>query len=153
MRSFFRLVRYGLPYSFQWAAGVALLAAVGFLDALRMALFVPILGVVLKPQSAGNALPLFPTAPHGWQFDVHRIVPNGLHIHNVLNIVAFALIGSTVVKGLCDYAGTYLANYAGFGMVTDLRNHLYEVVLRRSSSFFHRHPTGTILSTLINDVE
>jgi subfamily B ATP-binding cassette protein MsbA len=153
MRSFFRLVRYGVPYSFQWALGVALLAAVGFLDALRMALFVPILGVVLKPQSASNALPLFPTAPHGWQFDVHHLVPNGLHIHNVLNIVAFALIGSTVVKGLCDYAGTYLANYAGFGLVTDLRNHLYEVVLRRSSSFFHRYPTGTILSTLINDVD
>jgi subfamily B ATP-binding cassette protein MsbA len=44
-------------------------------------------------------------------------------------------------------------NYAGFGMITDLRNHLYETILRRSSSFFHKHPTGTILSTLINDVD
>jgi subfamily B ATP-binding cassette protein MsbA len=34
-----------------------------------------------------------------------------------------------------------------------LRNHLYEATLRRSSSFFHKHPTGTILSTLINDVD
>ena len=58
-----------------------------------------------------------------------------------------------MVKGLCDYAGTYLVNYAGFGMITDLRNHLYEATLRRSSSFFHKHPTGTILSTLINDVD
>ena len=38
-------------------------------------------------------------------------------------------------------------------MITDLRNHLYEATLRRSSSFFHKHPTGTILSTLINDVD
>ena len=44
-------------------------------------------------------------------------------------------------------------NYAGFGTITDLRNHLYEATLRRSSSFFHKHPTGTILSTLINDVD
>jgi len=63
------------------------------------------------------------------------------------------LIVSTVGKGLCDYLGTYLVNYAGFGLITDLRNHLYEATLRRSSSFFHKHATGTILSTLINDVE
>jgi subfamily B ATP-binding cassette protein MsbA len=44
-------------------------------------------------------------------------------------------------------------NYAGFGTITDLRNHLYEATLRRSSSFFHKHPTATILSTLINDVD
>jgi subfamily B ATP-binding cassette protein MsbA len=30
---------------------------------------------------------------------------------------------------------------------------LYEATLRRSSSFFHKHATGTILSTLINDVD
>jgi subfamily B ATP-binding cassette protein MsbA len=38
-------------------------------------------------------------------------------------------------------------------LVTDLRNHLYEATMRRSSSFFHKHATGTILSTLINDVD
>ncbi|MGB7601728.1 MAG: ABC transporter ATP-binding protein, partial [Candidatus Sulfotelmatobacter sp.] len=60
---------------------------------------------------------------------------------------------TTVLKGLCDYAGNYLVNYASFGTITDLRNHLYETTLRRSLSFFHQHPTGTILSTLINDVD
>jgi ATP-binding cassette, subfamily B, bacterial MsbA len=153
MKKYFRLLRFGLPYAVQWMPGVVLLAAVGLLDALRMALFVPILNVVLKPQTPDSSLVLFPTAPPQWQFDMHRIIPPGLHIHNVLNIVALALVGSTVIKGLCDYLGTYLVNYAGFGMVTDLRNHLYEVIIRRSSSFYHRHPTGTILSTLINDVD
>ena len=74
-------------------------------------------------------------------------------MHNAWTVVAFALVVSTIIKGLCDYLGTYLVNYAGFGMITDLRNHLYEATLRRSSSFFHKHPTGTILSTLINDVD
>ncbi len=94
---------------------------------------------------------LFPLAPAGWQFDVHRFVP--AQLHNAWTVVAFALIGSTIIKGLCDYAGTYLVNYAGFGTITDLRNHLYETILRRSASFYHQHSTGTILSTLINDVE
>jgi subfamily B ATP-binding cassette protein MsbA len=151
MRQFFRLLRFGLPYWLYWFPGVLLLAAVGLLDALRMAFFVPILGVVLKPSNPSSALPLFPFAPPQWQFDIHRMVPSWMH--NAWTVVAVALVGSTIIKGLCDYAGTYLVNYAGFGMVTDMRNHLYEAILRRSTSFFHRHPTGTILSTLINDVD
>jgi ATP-binding cassette, subfamily B, bacterial MsbA len=151
MKRFFRLLRYGMPYWLEWLPGVFLLALVGLLDALRMALFVPILGVVLKPDNPSPALPLFPFAPPQWRFDMHSIVPPWMH--NAWTVVAFALVGSTVIKGLCDYLGTYLVNYAGFGMVTDLRNHLYETILRRSSSFFHKHATGTILSTLINDAE
>ena len=58
-----------------------------------------------------------------------------------------------MLKGVCDYAGTYLANYAGFGMITDLRDDLYEAILRRSVSFFQKHATGTLLSALINDIE
>ena len=151
MKNFLRLLRYGLPYTLEWLPGVALLGVVGLLEALRMALFVPILAVVLKPDNPSSALPLFPFAAPRWQFDVHQFAPHWMH--NVLTVVAFALVGSTIVKGLCDYLGTYLINYAGYGLVTDLRNHLYEATLRRSSSFFHRHATGSILSTLINDVE
>jgi subfamily B ATP-binding cassette protein MsbA len=151
MKNFLRLLRYGLPFWFQWLPGVLLLAVVGMLEALRIVLFVPILGVVLNPHNQSNELKLFPMAPPGWQFDIHRFVPHQLH--NAWTVVAFALIASTVIKGLSDYLGTYLVNYAGFGMITDLRNHLYETTLRSSSSFFHKHPTGTILSTLINDVD
>ncbi len=153
MRNFLRLLRYGLPYTLEWLPGVLLLAAVGLLDTLRVALFVPILGVVLNPKSNSDARPLFPPLPPPWQFDIHQMVPAWMHIHNVLTVVAFALVGSTVLKGLCDYCGTYLVNYAGFGTITDLRNHLYETIIRRSSRFFHQNPTGTILSTLINDVD
>src|SRR5258708_27575864 len=38
-------------------------------------------------------------------------------------------------------------------MITDLRNDLYNAVLRRSVAFFQKHTTGTLLSTLINDIE
>jgi subfamily B ATP-binding cassette protein MsbA len=151
MKNFLRLLRFGLPYWFQWLPGVLLLAMVGLLESLRIVLFVPILGVVLDPHNQSNELKLFPMAPQGWQFDIHGFVPHQLH--NAWTVVAFALIVSTVLKGLSDYTGTYLVNYAGFGMITDMRNHLYETTLRRSSGFFHKHPTGSILSTLINDVD
>jgi ATP-binding cassette, subfamily B, bacterial MsbA len=151
MKNLLRLLRYGLPYWLEWLPGVFLLAVVGLLDTLRVALFVPILGVVFKPSDPSSALPLFPFAPPRWQFDVHHFAPYWMH--NVLTVVAFALVGSTIIKGLCDYLGTYLVNFAGYSLVTDLRNHLYEATIRRSSSFFHKHATGTILSTLINDVD
>jgi len=36
---------------------------------------------------------------------------------------------------------------------TDLRNDLYQRILKRSTSFFSRYPTGKLVSTVISDVE
>ena len=150
MKRFFRLVRYGLPYWLQLLPGVLLLAVVGLLDNFRTLLFQPIFDKVLNPRVPDGPIVLG-VANSQWHVDLRAFVPH--FMHNAWTVVAFALVVSTVIKGLCDYLGTYLVNYAGFGMVTDLRNHLYETTLRRSSSFFHKHATGTILSTLINDVD
>jgi subfamily B ATP-binding cassette protein MsbA len=68
-------------------------------------------------------------------------------------MVAFALVAATILKGVFDYLGTYLVNYAGFGMITDLRNELYSSTLRRSVAFFQQHSTSTLLSAIINDIE
>ncbi len=152
MKRFLRLLRYALPYSLQWFPGVLMLAMVGALDTFRTLLFQPIFDQVLRPDAPEGPITLG-LARSPWHFDLRMLVPPFVHIHNAWTVVAYALVLSTLLKGLCDYAGTYLVNYTGFGTITDLRNHLYEVTLRRSSSFFHRHATGTILSTLINDVD
>jgi subfamily B ATP-binding cassette protein MsbA len=149
MKSLLRLLRYGLPYVVPWLVSVVLLAAVGALDAFRVLLLQPIFDRVLKPNAPEG--PIILGDPNRLHIDLRSIMPH--FIHNAWTVVAVALISATVIKGLCDYAGSYLVNYAGFGSITDLRNHLYEVTLRRSASFFHKHPTGTILSTLINDVD
>ncbi len=152
MKNFLRLVRYGIPYWFQWLPGVLLLAMVGVLDTFRTLLFQPIFDQVLRPDAPEGPI-LLGIPKSQWHFDLRLLIPHFMHQHNAWNVVAFALVISTLAKGLCDYLGTYLVNYAGFGLITDLRNHLYEATLRRSSSFFHKHATGTILSTMINDVE
>jgi subfamily B ATP-binding cassette protein MsbA len=150
MKRFLRLLRYGLPYWLQLLPGVCLLAIVGLLDNFRVLLFQPIFDNVLRPDSTGG--PILLGLPNStWHFDLRIVVPPFLH--DPWLVVAFALVVSTLAKGVCDYTGTYLVNYAGFATITDLRNHLYEATLRRSSSFFHKHATGTILSTLINDVD
>jgi len=156
MKNLLRLLRYGLPYTLEWIPGVLLLAAVGVLDTFRVLLLQPIFDQVMRPDAPEGPILLgLPKKignfdPH---FDLRRLVPHFIHMHNAWAVVATALVLSTLAKGLCDYLGTYLVNYAGFGLITDLRNHLYETTLRRSSSFFHKHATGSILSTLINDVD
>ena len=152
MKNFLRLLRYGLPFWFQWLPGVLLLAMVGVLDTFRTLLFQPIFDQVLRPDAPEGPI-LLGLSNSRWHFDLRLFIPHFMHQHNAWNVVAIALVASTLAKGLCDYLGTYLVNYAGFGMITDLRNHLYEATLRRSSSFFHKYATGTILSTLINDVD
>ena len=152
MKRVWGLLRFGLPYWFTWLPGVALLAAVGALDTFRTLLFQPIFDQVLRPDAPEGPILLGLKNSH-WQFDLRSLIPHFIKMHNAWTVVAVFLIVSTIVKGLCDYLGTYMVNYAGFGMITDLRNHLYEATLRRSSSFFHKHATGTILSTLINDVD
>jgi len=152
MRNFLRLLRYGLPYTLEWLPGVMLSALVGVLDAFRILLLQPIFDRVLAPNAPEG--PIMVGLPKSaWHFDLRMLVPHFIHIHNAWDVVAFAMVVATILKGLCDYLGNYLVNYSGFGMITDLRNDLYEATLRRSSSFFHRHTTGTILSTLINDVD
>ena len=152
MRNLLRLLRYGLPYTLEWLPGVVLSALVGMLDAFRILLLQPIFDRVLAPSAPEGPIVLgLPKSQ--WHFDLRSIVPHFLHLHNAWNVVAFALVVATVLKGLCDYLGNYLVSYACFGTITDLRNHLYAATLRRSSSFFHKHPTSMILSTLINDVD
>jgi subfamily B ATP-binding cassette protein MsbA len=151
MRRLNRLLRYFKPYWFYLLASVISMAAVGLLDAFRLLLIGPILDKVLNPAAQTRDLPLFRMPLSGRPVELGWFVPE--HFHNVWTIVAFALVASTVLKGLLDYGGTYLANYAGFGMVTDLRNELYAATLRRSVAFFQKYSTGTLLSAIINDIE
>ena len=151
MRRLNRLLRYVRPYWFYLLASVISMALVGLFDAFRLLLIGPIFDRVLNPSAQGNNLPLIRVPLSHRTIELGWFVPE--HFHNVWTIVAFALVASTVLKGIFDYAGTYLVNYAGFGMITDLRNELYTATLRRSVAFFQKHSTGTLLSAIINDVE
>src|SRR6201997_5658051 len=146
-----RLLHYAWRYWWQALAAVVLAAGVGLFDAFRVLLIMPIFDNVLHPGADHKQLTLFSWLSDRYHINLDRLVPS--HFHNDWTIVAYLFVGSTLLKGVCDYAGTYLANYAGFGMITDLRDDLYEAILRRSVSFFQKHATGTLLSALITDIE
>jgi subfamily B ATP-binding cassette protein MsbA len=151
MRQLTRLVRYALPYWWQILSSVVLMALVGALDAFKYLLIGPILERVLNPSTGSKDIQLFVVPLTHHPVYLQQFVPS--RFTNAWTMVAVALVGSTVLKGIFDYAGTYLINHAGFGMITDLRDDLYNAILRRSAAFFSKHTTGTLLSTIVNDIE
>jgi len=152
MKRIGRLLYYVRHYWLQAIASVLLAAGVGLLDTFRVLLVGPIFDYVLHPGgSTSHSIPLFQIPGTHYNIPLERLVFPWMQ--NAWTMVAFAFVAATLLKGICDYLGTYLANYAGFGMITDLRDDLYEAILRRSVSFFQKHATGTLLSALINDIE
>ena len=145
------MLAYLRPYALYSLVSVLLMAVVGLMAAFRVLLVRPIFDKVLRPDAPTDDLLKVQLPWIHRELNFHFLVPS--HFHNAWTVVAYALIASALVKSIADYAGTYLVNYAGFGLITDLRNDLYEAVLRRSVGFFQKHTTGTLLSTLINDVE
>jgi subfamily B ATP-binding cassette protein MsbA len=151
MRQLTRLLRYALPYWWQIVASVLLMAAVGALDAFKYLLVRPVFDRVLNPATGSKDIALFTIPGTHHSLYLQQLVPS--RFTNAWTVVAIALVASTVLKGVCDYLGTYLINHAGYGMITDLRDDLYNAFLRRSAAFFSKHTTGTLLSTIVNDIE
>jgi ATP-binding cassette, subfamily B, bacterial MsbA len=155
MKRFGRLVYYARRYWLQALSAVVLAAGVGLMDAFRVLLIGPIFDNVLNPEKGSHAkqTQLLGDLGERWHINLRPelLVPHWMH--NDWTSIAFAFVAATLLKGIFDYVGTYLANYAGFGMITDMRDDLYESILRRSVSFFQKHTTGTLLSALINDIE
>ena len=151
MSRLLRLLHYVRPYWLQLIVSVLLMAVVGLLEAFRILLVKPIFDRALAPTPHGRGIDLMRIPFTNHVISLQEFVP--ARFQNDWTMVAYALVATTLIKGVCDYLGTYLVNYAGFGMITDLRNDLYNAIMRRSVAFFGQHSTGSLLSTIINDIE
>ncbi|MGN6592986.1 MAG: ABC transporter ATP-binding protein [Terriglobales bacterium] len=154
MHTFYRLLRYVVRYWAQFLAALVLMALAGGLDASVALLLAPVVDKLLNPASGGGAILLMKARPPLLDHNVYlnSFIPSGFS-HNPASIVALALIGVVVGKAVCEYAGTYLINYVGFGAVTDLRNAVFEKLIHQSAAFFQRQATGKLMSAVINDLE
>ena len=68
-------------------------------------------------------------------------------------MVAVAIVATFFIKGVCDYFGNYFINYVGFSAVTDLRQTVFDKVLRQDAHFFESNSTGRVMSSIMNDIE
>ena len=162
-----RLLRYFRPYL--WAL---LLVAIFVVGGTYMQVLIPDLtgqavDCYLGPVSAGGQeTAAQPAAPPGLELDSEAggafgncwyTTPNpdagaaevirGLGL--LILLIASLFIGSAVVSGL----QFFLMSWAGFHLLRDLRNRVFEHVHRLSMGYFTRHQGGDVMSRFTNDVD
>jgi subfamily B ATP-binding cassette protein MsbA len=70
----------------------------------------------------------------------------------LLLVLPIALIGVALLKGLFGYGQSYLMNYVGNRMVTDLRQELFLQLMRLPVGFHDANTSGRLMSRVFNDV-
>ncbi|MCZ6466668.1 MAG: ABC transporter ATP-binding protein, partial [Alphaproteobacteria bacterium] len=71
---------------------------------------------------------------------------------DMLWIVGGAVMAAFVIKGLANYAQATLMAYVGLHIIADNQNRLYAHLSRLDLSFFHRNPTGKLISRFTYDI-
>ncbi len=106
---------------------------------------------VLNPDSPDSPVPLFTIPLFQHTVYLQDFLPAA--IHNVWTMVAVAIVATFFIKGVCDYFGNYFINYVGISAVTDLRQTVFDKVLRQDAHFFESNSTGRVMSSIMNDIE
>lgn len=84
-----------------------------------------------------------------------RPVLDGIFIEKnegLLLVLPLALLGVAVLKALFSYGQTYLMNYVGNRVVTDIRQELFLHLLRLPIGFHDANTSGRLVSRVVNDV-
>lgn len=151
MKELARLLKFVRPYVGHLLSSVVLMLCVGLSQAMMALLIGPVFDRVLNPHSADTPVALFKIPGIDYTIYLNQLVPAS--IHNIWTMVAIGILGSFTVKGICDYLGNYLINYVGVSAVTDLRQMVFDRVLRQDSQFYESTSTGRLMSSIMNDIE
>jgi subfamily B ATP-binding cassette protein MsbA len=146
-----RLLSYVRPYTFRLIAGVLLLAFVALAEGVIALLVTPAVDQVLNPSVAVRSVKLVTLPWSGHTIYLNDFFPPS--IHYVWTIFAFTILAVFFAKAVAEYLGTTEVYRVGYGAITDLRNTIFAKILRQPIGFFRDHPTGRIMSVVINDVD
>jgi subfamily B ATP-binding cassette protein MsbA len=151
MKEFRRLLSYVRPYFGTLLLSVILMAIVGAAQGLTAVLVGPVFDRVLQPDTPDSAVALFTIPGFHRTVFLQDFLP--AQIHNVWSMVAIVILATFLTKGLCDYFGNYFINYVGFSAITDLRQTVFDRVLRQDAHFFESNSTGRVMSSIMIDLE
>ncbi|HMG37079.1 MAG TPA: ABC transporter transmembrane domain-containing protein [Blastocatellia bacterium] len=142
MKDFRILLRNVRPYGGLFTIAFLLMSLVALFEAGRTALLKSIIDVLSDSPSSQGGLAA--------KIDVSHYLGGGF---NALPIIAALLILFTIVRGTSEYLSNVLMWRIGVNVVVDLRQKLYDHVLKQSSEFFTEHPTNTLTTHIISDAE
>ena len=120
---YLRLLRYVKPYASVFAVAIVAMMVVAASE--------PALPAMLKPLLDGT------------------FVAKDEFMIKWMPIIIVAIF---VVRGAADYVSHYAVNWVGNRVVMDLRNAMFEKLLRLPAPFYDSHPTGNLMSKVTFDV-
>jgi ATP-binding cassette, subfamily B, bacterial MsbA len=176
MRDFRILLRNVKPYAGLFALAFSLMTVVGIFDAGRTALLKSIIDSLDPAQNQFQRLegnqPSLTGEKQKSQIDrtVQELAPDAFNqqaklsdyldarryfpqTSNPLPYIAGLLILFTLIRGSSEYFSNVLMWRIGVNVVVDMRQRLYEHILKQSSEFFTEHPTNTLTTHIISDAE
>jgi ATP-binding cassette subfamily B protein len=71
----------------------------------------------------------------------------------LVGILALIVLGVYILKALMQFLRSYMAHLAGWGVVADVRKHIYEHLQALSLRYYEDKQTGQLMSRVINDTE
>lgn len=138
MQDFKRLLKYLRPH---WKAFVLALIAMAFVAVFETAvggLLVPILEQFMPGQTKGAET----------IFNLQQFIPQDSW-QNQWIAISVMLLTFTVCKGIAEYFSSYLMAKIGQTAVLNLRQELYDHLLKQSANFFEKHRTNYLVSRLV----
>ncbi|HKW86785.1 MAG TPA: lipid A export permease/ATP-binding protein MsbA [Nitrospiraceae bacterium] len=92
------------------------------------------------------------TGAYAW---LVRPVLDGIFIskdERLLILLPLAILAVAALKGVFNYGQNYLMNYVGNRVITDIRQELFQQLLRLPVGFHDANTSGRLVSRVINDV-
>jgi subfamily B ATP-binding cassette protein MsbA len=151
MKDALRLAGYARRYWPLVVASVLLMAIMGAMTAARTLLIKVVMGPVLHPATDNIPIAIFTIPVLNRPIYLEQFFPPA--IHNIFTIVAISILSVFLIRGICDYLGDYLTSFVGFSAVTDLRNQVFDKLLRHGAEFFESTSTGQLMSSVMNDID
>lgn len=148
LRGLFTFVR---PYRLRLMLGIVLLAVMGVCEGLVALMIIPAMNIILAPNKVTSEVKLI-TLPHSHHvIYLNSFLPS--NIHYVWTVFSICLVVIFFAKAIAEFFGSTMIQYAGHAGVTDLRNRVYEKLVRQPIGFFQHNPTGRVMSAAISDVD
>jgi len=151
MKELLRVFRYVRPYTPSLLASVVLMAFAGAAHGLIALLIKPIFDRALNPAATETVVKLIDIPFINRALNLNDLVP--AFIQDVWLMTAAAVLFAFFLRGLTDYFGNLLINRVGLNSVTDLRQHIFDRVLRQDAQFFDTNSTGQLMSSIMSDID
>ena len=71
----------------------------------------------------------------------------------LVGVLALVVLGIYIVRAGMQFLRSYMAHLAGWGVVADVRKHIYEHLQALSLRYYEDKQTGQLMSRVINDTE